>query len=108
MLLRRPHQQYGEKGLLPLSRRSGGGPSKTEVGRGRSVATTPDEQVSFSLRKIGGKKMKGGMEGRGGKWIISSNFQFFSKGKKRREGSASEHSGLKKGQTRIGKSDSDS
>ena len=86
-----------------------GGPSKTEVGRGRSVATTPDEQVSFSLRKIGGKKMKGGMEGReGGKGIISSNFQFFSKGKKRREGSASEHSGLKKGQTRIGKSDSDS
>lgn len=53
--------------------------------------------------------MKGGMEGReGGKGIISSNFQFFSKGKKRREGSASEHSGLKKGQTRIGKSDSDS
>ena len=86
-----------------------GGPSKTEVGRGRSVATTPDEQVSFSLRKIGGKKMKGGMEGRGrAKGIISSNFQFFSKGKKRREGSASEHSGLKKGQTRIGKSDSDS
>jgi len=43
---------------------------------GRSVASTPDEQVSFSLRKIGGKKIKG-REGSGQReGVISSNFQF--------------------------------
>ena len=64
--------------------------------RGQSVGglhSTPDEQVSFSLRKIGGKKCKGrSREGKRG--IISSNFQFCSKGKKRREGSARNKAGI--------------
>ena len=87
------------------------GPSKTEVGRGRSVCGHHSRRASLFLitqnRREEDEGRNGG-EGIRAKGIISSNFQFFSKGKKRREGSASEHSGLKKGQTRIGKSDSDS
>jgi len=82
---------YGEKVFF----RSLGeqGHFKTIVGRWPPLHSTPDEQVSFSLRKIGGKKCKGrSREGKRG--IISSNFQFCSKGKKRREGSARNKAGI--------------
>ena len=68
-----------EKGLLPLS--------------GQSKAASRPSSVR-SLRKNGGRKIKGGGRARG---IISSNFQFCSEGKKRREGSASKHSGIREG-----------
>ena len=71
-----------EKGLLPLS--------------GQSKAASRPSSVR-SLRKIGGRKIKGGREGERARGIISSNFQFCSEGKKRREGSASKHSGIREG-----------
>ena len=69
-----------EKGLLPLS--------------GQSKAASRPSSVR-SLRKIGGRKIKG--RGRAGRGIISSNFQFCSEGKKRREGSASKQRGIREG-----------
>lgn len=69
-----------EKGLLPLS--------------GQSKAASRPSSVR-SLRKIGAGKIKGG--GGRARGIISSNFQFCSEGKKRREGSASKHSGIREG-----------